>query len=88
MDESKKWITFERVTGDPLTVGERILRPASYVLTIRWPNGGWIWQHPAGVVVEEEGVFRYLPVVDVTRQNQWLFWGLALLFLIIGITRR
>jgi hypothetical protein len=38
--------------------------------------------------VEEEGITRQLPVVDVTRQGQWLLLGLAILFVIIGMKRR
>jgi hypothetical protein len=81
-------VRYETVDGEPITVGARTLRPQSGVLSVRWPNGGLIVNHPRAIAVEEAGVRHEITIPDVTRWGQWAMIGLAILFILIGLKRR
>ena len=42
------------------------ITPESRSLTIRWPNGGLVWNRPLAVVVDRGGTTERIPIVDVT----------------------
>jgi hypothetical protein len=76
-NEMFKWQT---VAGDRLTVGEVAITPQSQALTVRWPNGGFVWNRPVAVLVERGEETVRIPIVDVTRMAQWVLFGLSLAF--------
>jgi len=79
------WISWKRVEAEPIMVGDRQLRLASQALKVRWPNGGFVWQRPASVSVERQGISEEIGVIDVTRQAQLFLLGLAVFFGVIGL---
>lgn len=88
MIDISTWVTYETKTGDPIRAGAVTVTPHNKVLTVRWPNGGWVWSRPLAITVEEGDFTHRQPVIDVTRQNLLILFGLAILFTVVGVTRR
>ncbi len=75
----------QTITGQRLTVGDVSVIPVSQSLTVRLPFGGFVWNRPARVLVERNGMVKAIPIVDVTRIVQL---GLLGLILIIALAAR
>jgi hypothetical protein len=88
MSDISKWVSYETGIGESITAGGVTVTPHSGVLTVRWPNGAWIWNRPLAITVEEGDISHRQPIIDITRQSQWILLGLALLFILKGIARR
>ncbi len=71
-----------------MPVGDTTLTPQSQVLTIRWPNGGWVWNRPVAVLVEQDGEVERLPIVDVTRYAQIGLIAFGLIFALATLLAR
>lgn len=84
LEEMLKWQT---VLGDKITIGDVTVTPQSQALTIRWPNGGFVWNRPAAVLVERGEQKERVPIVDVTRIVQLGLLGLSLVFIMMTIAR-
>lgn len=80
MAQFKEMFQWQTVSGDKLTVGDVTLTPQSQALTVRWPNGGLVWNRPVAVLVERDGQTERMPVVDVTRMAQLGLLGLGFVF--------
>jgi hypothetical protein len=81
----KDSVTYELVTGEPTTVDDTTITPETRVLSVRWPNGGWVWNRPVAVVVEQEGQIERLPIVDVTRVAQISLYGFSLFIALLTL---
>lgn len=81
-DERFKW---ETASGETATVGDVSVTPQSKALTVRWPNGGWVWNRPVAVLMERGEEKERIPIVDVTRMGQLALYGLSLAFAVIGL---
>jgi hypothetical protein len=77
-----QWQTF---SGEQVIVGDVTLTPQSQALTIRWRNGGFVWNRPVAVLVERRGQTERIPVVDVTRMAQFALLGLGFIFSVVTI---
>lgn len=92
MAQFKEMFQWQTVSGDKLTVGDVTLTPQSQALTVRWPNGGLVWNRPVAVLVERGGQTERMPVVDVTRMAQLGLLGLGFVFsmvtFILSVRRR
>src|SRR5215813_12334418 len=57
----------------------RVLTPRTGTMLLRFPgmSGGFVWNRPAGVIVDENGERVIVPTADVTRQIQWALLGLG-----------
>ena len=65
------------------------ITPIVQSIGLRWPGGGWLWQYPVAVEVEEhaDGAQQRLPIPDPTRTVIWFLGTLALAFLLLaGLT--
>ena len=82
MTQLKDIVQWQTVSGDPVTVGDVTVTPQSQALTVRLPFGGFVWNRPVAVVVEQGGAHTVerLPVVDVTRLIQLGLLGFSLIF--------
>jgi hypothetical protein len=64
---SEKFWQWEIQNSQPVTVGARTITPQTQVVSLRLPFGGFVWNRPAAVLVEENGRVQRLPIPDVTR---------------------
>lgn len=67
----------ETQVGEPVTVGERVLRAESRRVGVVLPLGGFVWQFPTAVYVTHHNETTRLPVVDVTRTAVWGIWEMV-----------
>lgn len=92
MKRPKDIFKWQTISGDKVTVGDVTVTPQSQALTIRWPNGGLVWNRPAAVLVERGEQTERIPIVDVTRIAQLGLLGLSLVFttmaIVLSVRRR
>ncbi len=88
----KQLIQWRTASGNRITIDDITITPQSQALIIRWPYGGWVWNRPVAVVVEQGGQLARYPIMDITRMAQLILLGLSLLFtgtmLILSIRQR
>lgn len=69
----KDYVTYRLESGPPILAGDARVTPQSQALSIRgipgW-NGGFVWNRPVAVLVEQEGQIKRYPIVNVTRNAQ------------------
>jgi hypothetical protein len=90
LSEMVRW---QRMEGEPTTVGELTITPESQALMVRWPGrwqGGYVWNRPVAVLVERDGQQERIPIVDVTRVARLglLLSSAALAFIMMVISGR
>lgn len=83
MERLKDMIGWQTVMGQPVTSGDLTVTPQSQALTIRWPNGGLVWNRPVAILVEHGQQIERIPIVDITRVLQWGLLGFSLVLGII-----
>ena len=71
MDRSKPTIQWQGGSGHPVTAGDITVTPQSQALIIRGAHGGFVWNRPVAVVVEQSGQTKRIPILDITRILQW-----------------
>ena len=71
---------WQTVTGEPTALGDITLTTQSQALILRWPYGGWVWNRPVAVLVEQGEHSERIPIKDVTRMAQWGLMGLSIVF--------
>jgi hypothetical protein len=76
-----KWIEWQTRTGEAITAGGRTITPQSQALVIRFPFGGFVWNRPTAVLVQQGEQTEQIPIPDITRLSQ-----LALLIATISLT--
>ena len=76
-------IQYQTISGQPITVGDTTITPQSQALIIRWPYGGFVWNRPCGILVEQGGQTQRIPIRDVTRIVQARLWGIGVLWAIL-----
>ena len=84
MKRLKDIIYWQITSGDTLTIGEASITPQAQALIVRFPFGGWVWNRPAALVVEQGQQTKRMPIVDVTRMAQIGLVGLGLLFSLVS----
>jgi hypothetical protein len=64
-------------------IGAQNITPITQTIGLRWPGGGWLWQYPLAVEVDDEtdGTQRRLPIPDPTRVVVWFLVAMALVTL-------
>jgi hypothetical protein len=82
MDKGNLGVRFINHPGKPIRIGEATLTPQSQAVVLRWPNGGFIWNRPVAVTVEQGGEVRSVPILDITRLIQVSLWALAIILFI------
>jgi hypothetical protein len=61
----------------PLHAGSVTVTPQARALVLRTSRGGWVWNRPVGVLVEQGHIAWRLPIIDVTRIAQAVLLGLS-----------
>ena len=92
MKRLKEMFKWQTISGDKVTVGDVTVTPQSQALTVRWPDGGLVWNCPVAVLVEQGERKERIPIVDVTRIAQLGLLGLSLVFtmmtIVLSVRRR
>lgn len=60
-------LRWQRQAAPSISLDKRTITPHAASLTVRWPLGGFVWNTPVGVTVEEDGRRTEIPVTDYTR---------------------
>jgi hypothetical protein len=66
-------------SAEPVTVDDVTVTPRSRALVVRLPQGGFVWNRPTAVLVEQHGQVRRVRIVDLTRILQMGLLGLVVL---------
>ena len=77
MGEREKMLQWQTHSGEPVTIGDATITPQSQALTLRWPNGGFVWNRPLAILVKRDGYTERIPIVDVTLVAQAALLGLT-----------
>ena len=89
MERLRQYIQWRRFSGEPVTTGDVVVTPESQALIVRFPFGGFVWNRPVSVRVEDASGVSQIPVPDITRYAQWsLFAASAVLTLLMWLLRR
>ncbi len=65
--------------GPPVTIGQTTVTPWARALIVRLPLGGFVWNRPVAVVVQQDGQTERIPVRDLTRYVELGLLGVGLL---------
>lgn len=71
MERLRQYIQWRRFSGEPIVAGDVVVTPESQALIVRFPHGGFVWNRPVSIQVEDADSVRHIPVPDVTRFVQW-----------------
>jgi hypothetical protein len=77
----KGLVQVQTTSSQSVTVGDVTVTPQSQALIVRLPFGVFVWNRPTAILVEQNGVTKRLPIVNVTRILQ-----LSLLSFILAIS--
>ena len=82
-------LSWETREGPVITAHGRTVTLEAQALRLETPFGGFVWNRPVAVQVDENGSLTRLPIVDVTRMALWaISGGTLLVMLITGLLRR
>ncbi|MCX6045600.1 MAG: hypothetical protein NT075_10850 [Chloroflexi bacterium] len=65
-----EFVRWAILPGQPMTVNQLTVTPLARSLTVRWSQGGFIWNVPVTLLVTQNGQTQQLPIPDVTRRAQ------------------
>ena len=76
----KDHIQVQTGVGQPVIAGDTSVTPQFQALIVRLPIGGFVWNRPTAILVEQGGQTKRIPIRDITRMTQlWLLaFSLAL----------
>lgn len=80
----REWVNLETVTGEAVQAGDLLLRPQAQVLRLRWPWGGYVFNRPVGVLIDDGEQVTRIPVIDATRIAQITLLSWAGVFMLLG----
>lgn len=80
----REWVNLETVTGDSIQVGDLLLRPQAQVFRVRFPWGGYVYNRPVGVLVDDGEQVTQVPIIDTTRITQITLLAWAGVFALLG----
>ncbi len=73
--------------GDKVHLGKVAVTPRSQALIIRVGPGGWVWNRPKDIVIEQEGLSERTPIADMTRRAQLVLMALNLSLVMFTLRR-
>ncbi len=80
-----KLLQWKSTAGDPVEIGDYTVTSESQALSVRLPFGGFVWNRPAAVLVDDGDGQQRIPIVDVTRTAQLALLAAAALFLTLTL---
>ncbi len=88
MEQIRQMVSWRKVRGDAITLGDTTIFPTSQALSIRLPFGGFVWNRPTSVEVTTNGESEEIAIVDVTRVVLMAMTAITLAATIIARPRR
>jgi hypothetical protein len=83
------FIELKTVQGTAVHTPHHTLIPESQALIIKFPFGGFVWQRPTAVLLQQNGHTQRHPITDITRLATWSVLGASLLIpLILRLLRK
>ncbi len=73
------FVQLKTVQGTAVQTPHHTLIPESQALIIKFPYGGFVWQRPTAVLVQQGDHSRRLPITDITRLATWSVLAASLL---------
>lgn len=73
------FIEWKTVQGTAVSTPHHTLVPESQALIIKFPYGGFVWQRPTAVLVQQGEQTQRYPITDVTRLATWSVLAASLL---------
>lgn len=73
------FVQLKTVQGTAVQTPHHTLIPESQALIIKFPYGGFVWQRPTAVLVQQGEQIRRYPITDVTRLATWSVLAASLL---------
>ena len=70
MNQDDRLFSYEEVAHAPMQAGGYTVTPVACAAAIRWPYGGFIWNRPIAVDVQQGDQTERIPIPDVTRWGQ------------------
>jgi hypothetical protein len=71
--------------GQPLITARGKVTPISSSLLVRFPFGGFVWNKPVAIDLEQGGHIQHLPVVDITRLAIMTMTGVGIVMSALAI---
>lgn len=79
----KDVITWETVSGTPVTAQGATVTPESQLLRVQLPFGGFVWNRPSAVLVQWNGEQERIPIIDITRTTLIALIGATVLLWLV-----
>src|SRR2546421_12001029 len=73
--------------GEPVIAGDTIVTPQFQALIVRLPIGGFVWNRPTAILVEQGGQAKRFPIRDITRITQLWLLGFSLVLSIVSLIK-
>ena len=71
MAQLTDFIQLKTVQGTAVHTPHHTIIPESQALIIKFPYGGFVWQRPTAVLVQQGDQTQRHPITDVTRLATW-----------------
>jgi hypothetical protein len=68
-------------------IGSQRITPVVQSIGLRWRGGGWLWQFPLAIDLQDEttGTQEHVPVPDPTRMILWFLYTLTFVVIITSL---
>jgi len=91
MSDKNDFLNIQTLEGDSISVmdvqgGLITLTPQSQSLAVKWPNGGFVYNRPSAILVDEGDGTARIPIVDITRVAQIILWSLSAIFALLALS--
>ena len=77
MERLRQYIQWQTLSGEPIIAGDVVVTPESQALIVRFPSGGFVWNRPVALRVEDASGVSRIPVPDITRYVQWSLFAVS-----------
>ncbi|MCA9901564.1 MAG: hypothetical protein KC433_25460 [Anaerolineales bacterium] len=79
MTKLTDFVEWKTVQGTAVSTPTHTLIPESQALIINFPYGGFVWQRPTAVLVQNGNQTERHPIVDITRLATWSIIGTGII---------
>ena len=79
MTKLTDFVEWKTMQGTAVSTPHHTLIPESQALIVKFPYGGFVWQRPTAVLVQNGDQTERHPVVDVTRLATWSILAASLM---------